>query len=152
MEHKLNTSSLKIGMFVSTLDRPWIDTPFLLEGFNIETEDDIDTLNKFCSFVFIDPSRGIGSDKYIAEKPKLKTNSYLERYLQDNIRKVQYKDTKSSNWVDLENLLIVRVDKNSNEEKLLNTIISSKKTSLKEIEQLAHYGERRFPNCGPDYH
>ena len=59
MEHKVNISSLKIGMYVSNLDRPWIDTPFLLEGFHIETEDDIDTLNKFCSFVYIDPSRGL---------------------------------------------------------------------------------------------
>ena len=95
MEHKVNISSLKIGMYVSNLDRPWIDTPFLLEGFHIETEDDIDTLNKFCSFVYIDPSRGIATDDYIVEKPKLETNSYLERYLQDNKKKVNYENTKS---------------------------------------------------------
>jgi HD-GYP domain-containing protein (c-di-GMP phosphodiesterase class II) len=96
MEHKVNISSLKIGMFVSNLDRPWIDTPFLLEGFHIENEDDLDTLNKFCSFVYIDPSRGIVSDDYVVEKPNLKTNSYLERYLQDSKKKVEYEDTKSS--------------------------------------------------------
>jgi HD-GYP domain-containing protein (c-di-GMP phosphodiesterase class II) len=96
MEHKVNISSLKIGMFVSNLDRPWIDTPFLLEGFHIENEDDLDTLNKFCSFVYIDPSRGIASDDYVVEKPNLKTNSYLERYLQDSKKKVEYEDTKSS--------------------------------------------------------
>ena len=96
MEHKVNISSLKIGMYVSNLDRPWIDTPFLLEGFHIETEDDIDTLNKYCSFVFIDANRGIGSDDYAVEKPKLRTNPYLERYLQDNKKKIKYKNIKSS--------------------------------------------------------
>ena len=96
MENKVNISSLKIGMYVSNLDRPWIDTPFLLEGFHIETEDDIDTLNKYCAFVYIDASRGIGTDDYVVVKPKLKTNPYLERYLQDNKKKIKYENKTSS--------------------------------------------------------
>ena len=35
MQTKVLSSELKIGMFVSELDRPWIDTPFLLQGFLI---------------------------------------------------------------------------------------------------------------------
>lgn len=41
-------------MFVYELDRPWIDTPFLFQGFLIESQDEIDTLKQYCQFVFID--------------------------------------------------------------------------------------------------
>ncbi|MBE9560196.1 MAG: HD-GYP domain-containing protein [Proteobacteria bacterium] len=83
-------------MYVSNLDRPWIDTPFLLEGFHIKTEEDLSALNQYCIFVFIDPERGIEASEYIEEAPRLRTNSYLERFLQDNKKKVQYENTKST--------------------------------------------------------
>jgi HD-GYP domain-containing protein (c-di-GMP phosphodiesterase class II) len=93
MDLKVNVSYLKIGMYVSNLDRPWIDTPFLLEGFTIETEDDITTLARHCAYVYIDTERGIGADEYIEDAPaRLKTNAYLERFLQDNNKKVEYQD------------------------------------------------------------
>ena len=41
---KINTSDLEIGMFVSGLDRPWLDTPFLTQGFLIESAAHIDRL------------------------------------------------------------------------------------------------------------
>jgi HD-GYP domain-containing protein (c-di-GMP phosphodiesterase class II) len=95
MDRKVNVGYLKIGMYVSNLDRPWIDTPFLLEGFLIRTEEDLSALNQYCIFVYIDPERGSDdADQYIEEKPRLKTNSYLERFLQDNKKKVQYEHSK----------------------------------------------------------
>ena len=96
MERKVNVAQLKTGMYVSNLDRPWIDTPFLLEGFLINSEEDLSALNQYCTFVFIDPERGIESSEYIEEAPRLRTNSYLERFLQDNKKKVQYENTKSA--------------------------------------------------------
>ena len=96
MERKVNVAYLKTGMYVSNLDRPWIDTPFLLEGFLINTEEDLSTLSQYCVYVYIDPDRGIGASQYIEEEPLLKTNSYLERYLQDNKKKVQYENTRST--------------------------------------------------------
>lgn len=41
-------------MFVSSLDRPWIDTPFLFQGFLIENEEDIRLLQQYCEFVHVD--------------------------------------------------------------------------------------------------
>jgi len=46
--------ALEIGMFVSELDRPWLDTPFLMQGFVIETVEHINLVQEFCTFVFID--------------------------------------------------------------------------------------------------
>ena len=93
MDRKVNVAYLEKGMYVSNLDRPWIDTPFLLEGFLIESEEDLNSLNQYCVFVYIDPERGAGASEY-EEVPRLKTNSYLERFLQDNNKKVQYENTR----------------------------------------------------------
>ena len=94
MDRKINVAYLKTGMYVSNLDRPWIDTPFLLEGFLIKSEEDIIALNQYCTYVYIDTDRGVGASIYIEEGPRLKTNSYLERFLQDNKKKVEYKNTR----------------------------------------------------------
>ena len=72
MERKVNVAYLKVGMYVSNLDRPWIDTPFLLEGFLIQSEDDLTALNQYCKYVYIDTDRGIGASQYIEPLPRLK--------------------------------------------------------------------------------
>lgn len=54
---KIHTADLELGMYVSGLDRPWLETPFLLQGFRIESEEDLRSLRKFCQFVFIDSEK-----------------------------------------------------------------------------------------------
>ena len=51
---KLYTDELKIGMYVSELDRAWIDTPFLFQGFLISQHEELEQLQKHCDFVFVD--------------------------------------------------------------------------------------------------
>ena len=51
---KVLTHNLVIGMYVSALDRPWLETDYLLEGFYIETNKDIEKLERLCQFVYID--------------------------------------------------------------------------------------------------
>ena len=41
-------------MYVSELDRPWLETPFLFQGFYIRTESEIQELRRFCNVVEID--------------------------------------------------------------------------------------------------
>lgn len=57
MKFKIPTEDICVGMFVSEVDRPWLDTPFLFQGFLIEAQDQIDTLREYCRFVFVDPER-----------------------------------------------------------------------------------------------
>ena len=59
-KEKIPVSSLDIGMFVSELDRPWLGTPFLLEGLLIEEEAQINTLASLCEFVYIDRTVSVG--------------------------------------------------------------------------------------------
>ncbi|WP_238582505.1 DUF3391 domain-containing protein, partial [Cellvibrio sp. OA-2007] len=44
-------------MFVSKLDRDWQETPFLMQGFMIESLDDIDTVAEYSQHVWIDAVR-----------------------------------------------------------------------------------------------
>jgi hypothetical protein len=48
---------LQVGMFVSELDRPWVETPFLFQGFLIESSDVIEKLQAHCEYVYVDVER-----------------------------------------------------------------------------------------------
>ncbi|MBS63008.1 HD-GYP domain-containing protein [Salinisphaera sp.] len=50
---KIETRDLRIGMYVEALDRPWLETPYLLEGVDIRTEADIDQLRTRCEYAYI---------------------------------------------------------------------------------------------------
>ncbi|ABC27186.1 HD-GYP domain [Hahella chejuensis KCTC 2396] len=63
MKHEIKTielpcGKLEVGMFVSQLDRPWLDTPFPLQGFLLRTRRDIELLQQFCDYVYIDTVKG----------------------------------------------------------------------------------------------
>lgn len=51
---QIDVDGLRIGMFVSKLDRPWVETPFLFQGFCIRSKSEIDELRQYCDFVEID--------------------------------------------------------------------------------------------------
>lgn len=51
---KVPADQLTLGMHVSELDRPWLDTPFLFQGFPIHDEDDLTALKNICDYVYID--------------------------------------------------------------------------------------------------
>ncbi len=45
-------------MYVAILDRPWLETPFVFQGFEINDESEIEQLQRFCDYVYIDIKRG----------------------------------------------------------------------------------------------
>jgi len=55
MKLKISSRKLVAGMFVADLDRPWIDTPFLFQGFLIENDEHLSQLQEYCQFVLVDP-------------------------------------------------------------------------------------------------
>ncbi len=74
MKRKLGVEQLKLGMYVSALDRPWRETPFIFQGFEIRTEDEIRELQRYCQFVYIDtaeiyhtPRPRTAAEKAVAE-------------------------------------------------------------------------------------
>jgi putative nucleotidyltransferase with HDIG domain len=51
---ELQVEQLKIGSYVSSLDRPWEGTPFLFQGFEIESEDELKLLRETCKRVSVE--------------------------------------------------------------------------------------------------
>lgn len=97
MERKVSTLHLKPGMYISNIDRPWGDTPFLIQGFFIKTEEEMSALTQYCEYVMIDIDKGVEADCYLGEVPKLKTNDYLEKFLKkDRPLKVEYENKKTT--------------------------------------------------------
>jgi len=71
LEKQFAVDQLAVGMFVSALDRPWLDTPFLVQGFLIEDEATLEQLRQTCKHVTIDLSRSaIGDVDVPAPQPK----------------------------------------------------------------------------------
>lgn len=44
-------------MYVCELDRPWTDTPFLYQGFFLDTREQIEEIQRHCEYVFVDEMR-----------------------------------------------------------------------------------------------
>ncbi|MBW3566391.1 MAG: HD-GYP domain-containing protein [Proteobacteria bacterium] len=61
-KRKVAVADLEVGMYVAELDRPWADSPFLFQGFIIESEDDLAKIRETCEFVHIDAERGVDED------------------------------------------------------------------------------------------
>jgi len=77
MSTTIPSSELKIGMYVTDLDRPWLDTPFLLQGLLIENDEQIGQLQKYCKFVLIDWNRS--AQELQAAKPASESKAKPER-------------------------------------------------------------------------
>lgn len=50
---KIAVGALTIGMFVGELDRPWLGTPFPVQGFEIHDGNDIELLREYCRHVYV---------------------------------------------------------------------------------------------------
>jgi len=50
---QIPTSEVEIGMFISHLDRPWVETPFLFQGFEVQSQQDIDELCEHTKHVYV---------------------------------------------------------------------------------------------------
>lgn len=57
MKQAISVDDLKVGMYVSELDRPWLGTPFLFQGFPITSREEIEQLRECCRHVYIDTAQ-----------------------------------------------------------------------------------------------
>jgi HD-GYP domain-containing protein (c-di-GMP phosphodiesterase class II) len=93
-EIKVRIPDLQTGMYVCRLDRPWLETPYLLQGFAIKSRDDIDELQKYCEYVYVDVELSS-----IVEKPPAPVDSKKQPASDDEIehltgiRPYRYQDT-----------------------------------------------------------
>jgi putative nucleotidyltransferase with HDIG domain len=81
-KEKISVKFLKVGMYVCKLDRSWLETPFPFQGFYIRSKNEINDLQAFCEFVYIDVVKG----KVLNSNPEISKPSPLLRK-EDNTSK-----------------------------------------------------------------
>ncbi len=66
-------------MYVCELDRPWLETPFILQGFKITSLEEIDTIAEHCEFVYIEGTEDAwlaAEERVVEKKPKGRVKTY----------------------------------------------------------------------------
>ena len=53
LTQEISVDELEIGMYVAQLDRPWLETPFLFQGFYIRDYDEVKELSAYCQRVHV---------------------------------------------------------------------------------------------------
>lgn len=71
MKKKIDITDLKQGMYVAELDRPWLESPFLFQGFIVDSDEDLQTLKSLCDYVYIDLEKGDDLDVSISHAATL---------------------------------------------------------------------------------
>lgn len=92
---KIQASDLRVGMYVSSLDRPWLESPFLMQGFRIDSEEELSQLRELCDYVYID----VRQSHVTRESPKATPGNRPGRPLEEMFKERQlnsYRD--QSDW------------------------------------------------------
>ena len=98
---KLHVSDLQTGMYVCEIDRPWLETPFPLNGFEVESEEVINEVIQYCQYVHIDLDRSKVEDVIIEQLPlgsilNKKNSSFL-------LEEIEYAETLRKQTTNLIN-------------------------------------------------
>ncbi|MCK4743693.1 MAG: HD-GYP domain-containing protein [Sulfuriflexus sp.] len=81
MKEKLEIDDLRKGMFVCELDRPWLDSPFLFQGFLVDTDNEMSELKQLCKYVYIDTEKGNDTQ---GNQPAPNSNDEPKKQFEDN--------------------------------------------------------------------
>src|SRR3990172_1737503 len=65
---QIAVEELKLGMYVTELDRPWLTTRFVFQGFPITSAHQIDELKQHCNTVFIDLERDTSDNSHVGHQ------------------------------------------------------------------------------------
>lgn len=57
MKIKIFSEDLKLGMHISELDHPWIESPFLFQGFCLANDEEIQQVQATCKYVYVDTEK-----------------------------------------------------------------------------------------------
>lgn len=89
----VSTVDLRPGMFIAELDRPWLESPFLMQGFLIDDEAQVATLRELCRFVTVDRTRSIGDeyrpDEIFVPEKRARTKSLTQTIRYESRKKLK---------------------------------------------------------------
>lgn len=88
-------------MFIVELDRPWLETPFLMQGFLVEDSQTAQQVKDLCRFVYVDWQRSVG----VHHKAKARESVAIERQYPEastiRVRRDELPPPASRNFVDV---------------------------------------------------
>ncbi len=91
-EQEIAVADLRIGMHVIKLDRPWAETDFLLQGFIIQKQEDIDALQRQCTTVVIEGKiRRKDPEDGQTQSSRRKTSAFFSLLSQDKTNRKKRK-------------------------------------------------------------
>lgn len=73
---KTTVDNLQLGMYVTALDRPWLESPFLFQGFFLTTDKHIEVVQENCEYVYIDTTRVINKESSFINQDERKDIVY----------------------------------------------------------------------------
>jgi len=56
---RVSVDALRPGIFVCRLDRPWLGTPFLMQGFLLQTDEELRLVREYCEQVYVDTDKSL---------------------------------------------------------------------------------------------
>ncbi|MCB1702685.1 MAG: HD-GYP domain-containing protein [Pseudomonadales bacterium] len=108
---KINTSELEVGMFVSGLDRPWLETPFIMQGFCVGSAEEIERLRNYCSYVFVDFAKSRNKDHPLLKRIRAVSTAvpiadiFPGRPLKPYPTTSEWKEESAQAWLVLDSLV-----------------------------------------------
>lgn len=96
---KIHIGDLRVGMYVCELDREWLDTPFIMQGFLIEDPEDIDIISEHCEWVYVDADYTTaltGSSSNVGTATSSPGNIYLPEVPLEDEHKQAYKSFRKA--------------------------------------------------------
>ncbi len=73
---KVAVEKLMLGQYVTELDRPWLESPFLFQGFFLTTDKHISLVQELCQYVYVDTTRIIEKETEFLQEDKRKNIVY----------------------------------------------------------------------------
>ena len=99
---KTEVIELKLGMYVSELDRPWQQTNFPLQGFRIRSKRELGALNSVCEYVYVDVTKSKFSDDGEAKQFfSTKSSKVKEKAVRKSTKKLDISHGRYDNITEL---------------------------------------------------
>ncbi|GMR16396.1 MAG: HD-GYP domain-containing protein [Gammaproteobacteria bacterium] len=114
MKIKVPSEDLKLGMYISELDHPWIESPFLFQGFLLKDKEELQQVQSTCKYVYVDTEK---TPYDVAAKLQA-----LKASKQEPVKKKKRKPTK----IDFTNTVTLKRSK-FNQTKFTENLIKARK-------------------------
>lgn len=130
---KVPSDQIRLGMFVTELDKPWLETPFLVQGFVVKDATQRKILMEQCQYVVVDIGK---SDKKLIASSKRKS---IGKSLQETFPRTKLKvyEDKHSFEEELPNAEKIYQEYEQTVSKIYDEYKHSKKINLRSANEAA---------------